>query len=105
MTVSVAMTSLVSILWSTGVGADVSGATYAVAVGLGIGVVPRAMVSSGGAGIGLTAVPLSAERGTRALTVVYRENDQTPTAANEFIEALRSAGASASTPVFIRTAR
>jgi DNA-binding transcriptional LysR family regulator len=78
---------------------------HAVAVGLGIGVVPRAMVSSGGAGIGLTAVPLSAERGTRALTVVYRESDQTPTAANEFIEALRSAGASASTPVFIRTAR
>ena len=78
---------------------------HAVAVGLGIGVVPRAMVSSGGAGTGLTAVPLSAERGTRTLTVVYRENDQRPTAADEFIDALRSAGASASTAVSIRTSR
>ena len=78
---------------------------HAVAVGLGIGVVPRAMVSSGGPGTGLTAVPLSAERGTRALTVVYREHDQPPTAANEFIDALRSTGAGTSTPVLIRTSR
>jgi len=78
---------------------------HAVAVGLGVGVVPRAMVSSGGAGTGLTAVPLSAERGTRALTVVYRDNDERPTAADEFIEALRSAGASAPTTVSIRTSR
>lgn len=79
---------------------------HAVAVGLGFGVVPRAMVS-GGAGTGLTAVPLSAERATRTLTVVYRENDQPPTAADDFIDALRGAGAnaSASTPVSIRTSR
>ena len=79
---------------------------HAVAVGLGFGVVSRAMVS-GGAGTGLTAVPLSAERPTRTLTVVYRENDQPPTAADDFINALRGAGAkaSASTPVSIRTSR
>ncbi len=53
---------------------------HAVAVGLGIGVLPRAMVSSGGAVTGLTAMPLSVERGTRALTVVYRENNQRRTA-------------------------
>jgi DNA-binding transcriptional LysR family regulator len=71
---------------------------HAVAVGLGIGVVPQAMVANGGAGTGLTAVPLSAERGSAALTVVYRENEQPPTVADEFINVLRSAGAGASVP-------
>ena len=77
---------------------------HAVAVGLGIGVVPRATVSSGGAGIGLTAVPLSAERGAKALTVVYRENDQTPRPPMSSSMPC-STGASASTPVFMRTSR
>ena len=62
---------------------------HAVAEGLGIAIVPRAVVN-GRAGAGLVAVPLSATTGTRTLTVVYRKGEGRTAAADEFIEALIS---------------
>ena len=59
---------------------------HAVAEGLGIAIVPRAVVN-GRAGAGLVAVPLSATRGTRTLTVVYGKGEGRTAAADEFIEA------------------
>jgi DNA-binding transcriptional LysR family regulator len=64
----------------------------AVATGLGIGIVPRAAVSSVTAAAGLVAIPLAAARAAGALTLVYRDNDGQPNAVEGFIEALRSTG-------------
>jgi DNA-binding transcriptional LysR family regulator len=64
---------------------------HAVAEGLGIAIVPRAVVN-GRAGAGLVAVPLSATGGGCTLTVVYRKGEGRTAAADEFIETLRSAG-------------
>lgn len=50
---------------------------HAVAEGLGIGIVPRAVVASRGTGGSLLAVPSSAARGTRALTLIYRDRERT----------------------------
>jgi DNA-binding transcriptional LysR family regulator len=63
---------------------------HAVAEGLGIAIVPCAVVN-GRPGAGLVAVPLSATRGARRLTVVYREGHGRTPVADDFIEALRSA--------------
>jgi DNA-binding transcriptional LysR family regulator len=65
---------------------------YAVAQGLGIAIVPRAVVN-GRAGAGLVAVPLSATCGVRTLTVVFRKGEGRTAVADEFIEALRRPGA------------
>ena len=62
----------------------------AVANGLGIGIVPRAVVSSVGAHAGLVVIPLSAARATSTLTLVYRNHDGQPNAVEDFIAALRS---------------
>ena len=62
----------------------------AVANGLGIGIVPRAVVSSLTAPAGLVVIPLSAARAASVLTVVYRDNDGQPNAVEDFVEALRS---------------
>ena len=64
---------------------------HAVAEGLGIAIIPRAVVH-GRPGAGLVAVPLSATRRTRAPIVVYREGGGRTAAADDFIEALRGAG-------------
>ena len=64
---------------------------YAVAEGLGIAIVPRAVVN-GRAGAGLVAVPLSATCGMHTVTVVFRKGEGRTAAADEFIEALRGAG-------------
>src|SRR4030095_428533 len=59
---------------------------HAVANGLGIGIVPRAVVSSLTAA-GLVAIPLPEARAGRARTLVYRDTDGRRTAG----EALREA--------------
>ena len=64
----------------------------AVANGLGIGIVPRAAVSSLTAHAGLVVIPLSAARTASALTLVYRDNDGQPNAVEDFVEAVRSTG-------------
>ena len=81
---------------------------HAVANGLGIGIVPRAVVSSLTAAAGLVAIPLSAVRAASALTLVYRDNDGQPNAVEDFVEALRSTGedrASRTAPIAMRASR
>jgi DNA-binding transcriptional LysR family regulator len=81
----------------------------AVANGLGIGVVPRAAVSSRTAHAGLVVIPLSSARAASALTLVYRDNDGQPNAVEGFVEAaVRSTGedrASRKTPIAMRVSR
>ena len=80
---------------------------HAVANGLGIGVVPRAAVSSL-TPAGLVAVPLPAARPASARTLVYRDTDGQRTAVEDFIEALRCTGedhASRKPPIAMRAAR
>ena len=64
---------------------------HAVAHGLGIGIVPRAAVSSL-THAGLVAIPLPAALAARARTLVYRDTDGQRTAVEDFVEALRCAG-------------
>jgi DNA-binding transcriptional LysR family regulator len=78
---------------------------HAVANGLGIGVVPRAAVSSLTAA-GLVAIPLPASASAR--TLVYRDTDGKRTAVESFVEALRCARedrASRNAPIAMRAAR
>jgi DNA-binding transcriptional LysR family regulator len=80
---------------------------HAVARGLGIGIIPRAAVSSL-TPAGLVAIPLSAARAARARTLVYRDTDGQRTAAEDFVQALRCAGedsASRKAPIAMRAAR
>jgi DNA-binding transcriptional LysR family regulator len=80
----------------------------AVANGLGIGIVPRAAVSSLTAHAGLVVIPLSAARAASALTLVYRDNDGQPNAVEDFVEAVRSTGedrASRKAPLAMRASR
>jgi DNA-binding transcriptional LysR family regulator len=80
----------------------------AVANGLGIGIVPRAVVSSLTASAGLVVIPLSAARAASALTLVYRGNEGEPKAVEDFVEALRSTGedrASRTAPIAMRASR
>jgi DNA-binding transcriptional LysR family regulator len=80
----------------------------AVADGLGIGIVPRAVVSSLTTPAGLVVIPLSATQAASALTLVYRENDGQPNAVENFIDALRSTAddrASRKTPIAMRASR
>jgi DNA-binding transcriptional LysR family regulator len=80
---------------------------HAVANGLGIGIVPRAAVSSL-TPAGLVAIPLPAARAASARTLVYRDTDGQRTAVEDFVEALRCAGedrTSRKAPVAMRAAR
>ena len=80
---------------------------HAVANGLGIGVVPRAAVSSL-TPAGLVAIPLPAARAAGARTLVYRDTDGQRTAVEDFVEALRCMGedrASRKAPIVMRAAR
>jgi DNA-binding transcriptional LysR family regulator len=80
----------------------------AVANGLGIGIVPRAAISSLTAHAGLVVIPLSAARAASALTLVYRDNDGQPNAVEDFVEAVRSTGedrASRNAPIAMRVLR
>ena len=80
----------------------------AVANGLGIGIVPRAAVSSLTAHAGLVVIPLSAARAASALTLVYRDNDGQPNAVEDFVEAVRTTGedrASRKAPIAMRASR
>jgi DNA-binding transcriptional LysR family regulator len=80
---------------------------HAVASGLGIGIVPRAAVSSLTAA-GLVAIPLPAARATRARTLVYLDTDGQRTAVDDFVEALRcseEARGSRTAPIALRAAR
>ena len=80
---------------------------HAVANGLGIGIVPRAVVSSL-TPAGLVAIPLPAARAASARTLVYRDTHGQRTAVEDFVEALRCAReerGSRKAPVAIRAAR
>jgi len=80
---------------------------HAVANGLGIGVVPRAAVSSL-TPAGLVAIPLPAARADGARTFVYRDTDGQRTAVEDFVEALRCTPedrASPKAPLTMRAAR
>lgn len=80
---------------------------HAVANGLGIGIVPRAVVSSLTAA-GLVAVPLPAPRAINTRTLVYRNSDGQRTAVENFVDAMRGAGqdrAPRQTPIAVRAAR
>jgi DNA-binding transcriptional LysR family regulator len=80
---------------------------HAVADGLGIGIVPRAAVSSL-TPASLVAIPLTAVRAARARTLVYRDTDGQRTAVEAFVEALRCAGEdgrSRKAPIPMRAAR
>ena len=80
---------------------------HAVANGLGIGIVPRAAVSSL-TPAGLVAIPLPAARAASARTLVYRDTDGQRTAVEDFVEALRCAGedrGSRKAPIAMRAAR
>ena len=80
---------------------------HAVANGLGIGIVPRAAVSSL-TPAGLVAIPLPAARAASARTLVYRDTDGQRTAVEDFVEALRCAGedrTSRKAPIAMRAAR
>ncbi len=80
---------------------------HAVANGLGIGIVPRAAVSSLTLA-GLVAIPPPAAREGRARTLVYRDTHEQRTAVEDFVEALRCAGedrASRKAPIAMRAAR
>jgi DNA-binding transcriptional LysR family regulator len=63
----------------------------AVANGLGIGIVPCAVIPSLTALVGLVVIPLAAARAASALTLVYRENAG-PFFVEDFVETLRSTG-------------
>jgi len=80
----------------------------AVANGLGIGIVPRAAVSSLTAAAGLVVIPLAAARAASALTLVYRDSAEESNAVEDFIDALRSTGegrASREAPIPVRASR
>ena len=80
----------------------------AVASGLGIGIVPGAVVSKLTASAGLVVIPLSAARTVSALTLVYRDTDRQPSAVEDFVDALRSMGednALRQTPIAVRASR
>jgi len=80
----------------------------AVVNGLGIGIVPRAAVSSRTVQAGLVVIPLSPARAASALTVVYRDNHGQPTAVEDFIEAVRISRedrTSRDAPIAMRTGR
>jgi DNA-binding transcriptional LysR family regulator len=80
----------------------------AVANGLGIGIVPRAAISSLTAHAGLVAIPLSAARAASALTLVYCNNDGQPNAVEDFVEAVRTTGedhASRNAPIAMSASR
>jgi DNA-binding transcriptional LysR family regulator len=80
----------------------------AVANGLGIGIVPRAVVSSLTPSAGLVVIPLSAARVASALTLVYRGNEGAPNSVEDFVEALRSTGeerVSRTAPIAMRASR
>jgi DNA-binding transcriptional LysR family regulator len=80
----------------------------AVANGLGIGIVPRAAVSSLNATAGLVVIPLSAARVASALTLVYRDNEGQPNAVEDFVEVLRNTRedrASRKAPIAMRVSR
>jgi DNA-binding transcriptional LysR family regulator len=80
---------------------------HAVANGLGIGIVPRAAVSSL-TPAGLVAISLPLARAASARTLVYRDTDGKRTAVESFVEALRCAGedrASRNAPMAMRAAR
>ncbi len=80
---------------------------HAVANGLGIGIVPRAAVSSL-TPAGLVAIPLPAARAAGARTLVYRDTDGQRTAVEDFVEALRCTGedrGSRKAPIAMRAAR
>jgi DNA-binding transcriptional LysR family regulator len=80
----------------------------AVANGLGIGILPRAAVSSLTAHAGLVVIPLSAARAASALTLVYRDNDGPPNVVEDFVAVLRSMGeerVSRKAPIALRVSR
>ena len=80
---------------------------HAVANGLGIGIVPRAAVSSLTAA-GLVAIPLPAARAAHAHTLVYRDTDGARTTVEDFVTALRCAGedqGARTAPIAMRAAR
>lgn len=80
----------------------------AVANGLGIGIVPRAVVASLPAPADLVVIPLSAARGASVLTVVYRDNEGRPSVVQDFVDALRSTiedRASRKAPIAMRVSR
>src|SRR5687767_1732686 len=80
---------------------------HAVANGLGIGIVPRAAVSSL-TPAGLVAISLPSARAAGARTLVYRDTGGKRTAVESFVEALRCAGedlASQNAPIAMRAAR
>jgi len=80
---------------------------HAVSNGLGIGIVPRAVVSSL-IPAGLVAIPLPAARADRERRLVYRDTDGHRTTAENFIEAVRCAGeerSSRQAPIAMRAAR
>ena len=79
----------------------------AVANGLGIGIVPRAAVSSL-TSAGLVAIPLPAAWAASARTLVYRDTDGQRTAVADFVDILRCAAddrASRNAPLAMRAAR
>jgi len=79
----------------------------AVANGLGIGIVPRAAVSSL-APAGLVAIPLPAAPAGSGRRLVYRDTDGRRTAVDDFVEALGRAGedrASRKAPIAMRAER
>jgi DNA-binding transcriptional LysR family regulator len=80
----------------------------AVVNGLGIGIVPRAIISRLRGHPGLVVIPLSAARAAGALTLVYRDNDGQPNAVDDFVDAVRSSGqdrVSRKTPIALRASR
>jgi DNA-binding transcriptional LysR family regulator len=80
----------------------------AVANGLGIGIVPRAVVASLAAPADLVVVPLSAARGASLLTIVYRDHKGRPNVVQGFVDALRSTiedRASRNAPIAMRVSR
>ena len=80
---------------------------HAVANGLGIGIVPRAAISSL-TPTGLVAIPLPAARAPRARTLVYRDTHGQRTAVEDFVEALQCAGedcGSRKAPIAMRAVR
>lgn len=80
---------------------------HAVANGLGIGIVPRAAVSTL-TPAGLVAIPLPAARAVRVRTLVYRDTDGQRTAVDDFVETLRCSEeerGSRNAPIAMRAAR
>jgi DNA-binding transcriptional LysR family regulator len=80
---------------------------HAVAHGLGIGIVPRAAVSSL-TPAGLVAIPLPSARTASTRTLVYRDTDGQRTGVEDFVEVLRCAGqerGSRKAPIPMRAAR